>query len=173
MLKPLLAATLVAASALATLPAHAQGRTAPAGCTKCDWGTYLGASIGDSDLDTSLKGFVGSAVTPNFGWEAGSIDFGEKEAPRGVTTEAWALGASLVGVLPLNYGISAFGKLGAYYVKSEVRAPFVRAADSDVELGAGVGLRWAINDQFSLRVEFESIGGEGGDLFSVGVQARF
>lgn len=173
MLKPLLAATLVAASSLAALPAQAQSRTAPAGCTLCDWGTYLGASIGDSDLDTALKVFVGSAVTPNLGWEVSYIDFGSDERPRGVTTDAWGFGASLVGVLPLNYGISAFGKLGAYYVKSEVRAPFARASDSDVELGAGVGLRWAVNNAFSLRVEFESIGGEGGDVFSVGVQARF
>ena len=173
MLKPLLAATLVAASALAALPAHAQSRTAPGGCAKCDWGTYLGASLGDSDLDSALKIFGGAAVTPNFGWEASYIDFGDRESPRGVTTEAWGIGASLVGVLPMNYGLSAFGKLGAYYVKAEVRTPFTEVSDSDVELGAGVGLRWALNNTFSLRLEYESIGGEGGDVFSIGAQARF
>ena len=58
-----------------------------------------------ADLDTALKVFVGSAVTPNLGWEASYIDFGSKEAPRGVTTEAWGLGASLVGVPTANSSV--------------------------------------------------------------------
>jgi opacity protein-like surface antigen len=168
MFKPLVAAVLLATGAVAALPADAQSRAASPG----DWGTYVGAAIGDSDLDTTLKLFGGASVTQNWGWEASYIDFGSRDI-RGVTTEAWGLGAALVGVLPLNQGFSAFGKLGAYYVKSEARTAFARVSDSDVELGAGVGLRYAVTPQVSLRLEFESIGGEGGDVVSVGVQARF
>lgn len=165
-LKPLAASIALGASALLAAPAYAQGGPGTA------WGTYLGASVGDSDLDTALKVYVGSSVTPNFGWEATYIDFGS--LTRGnATTDAWGLGMSLVGVLPLNAGFSAFGKLGAYYVKSEVRGPVFRTSGSDVELGAGIGLRYAFNPQFALRLELESIGGEGGDVISVGVQARF
>jgi len=172
MLKPLIAATLVAATSLAAMPAHAQGRGSALVCTTCDWGAYLGASIGDSDLDTALKLFAGSAVTPNFGWEASFIDFGSREN-RGVSTEARGLGFSLVGTLPLSQAFSGFAKIGVFYVKSEVRTPFASASESEAELGAGVGLRLALNPQISLRLEFESIGGEGGDVVSVGAQVRF
>jgi OOP family OmpA-OmpF porin len=165
MLKPIATSLLLAAGALAALPAQAQVRGT-------DWGTFIGASIGDSDLDTTLKLFGGQLLTPNWGWEASFIDFGS-QTNRSTTTEAWALGGSLLGVLPLNAQFSAFGKLGAYYVKSEVSNPAGSVSDSSVELGAGVGLRFAINPQFSLRLELESIGGEGGDVVSLGAQLRF
>jgi hypothetical protein len=58
-------------------------------------------------------------------------------------------------------------------VKAEVRNPATSVSDSSVELGGGVGLRFAINPQFSLRLELESIGGEGGDVVSLGAQVRF
>ena len=163
--KTLLAATLLAAGSLVTLPAQAQVRGN-------DWGTYLGGSIGDSDLDTTLKLYGGQGLAPNWGWEASFIDFGSRTSGN-TTTEAWAVGAALVGVLPLSPQFSAFGKLGVYYVDSEVRNPSRTVSDSDIEAGIGVGLRFAINPQIALRLEFESIGGEGGDVVSFGAQFRF
>ncbi|MCU0938965.1 MAG: outer membrane beta-barrel protein [Burkholderiaceae bacterium] len=165
MIKPIAASLVLAAGTLAALPAQSQVRGT-------DWGSFIGASLGDSDLDTTLKLFGGQLLTPNWGWEASYIDFGSK-TNRSTTTEAWALGGGLLGVLPLSAQFSAFGKLGAYYVKAEVRNPATRVSDSSVELGGGVGLRFAINPQFSLRLELESIGGEGGDVVSVGAQVRF
>jgi len=165
MLKPLVAAAILAAGSLALLPAHAQPRAT-------DWGNYVGAAIGDSDLDTTLKLYGGQSVTPQWGWEASLIDFGSR-SHRSVTTEAWALGASAVGMLALSPQVSAFGKVGIYYVDSEVRAPAFLVSDSSLELGAGVGVRFALTPQASLRVEFESIGGEGGDVISIGAQLRF
>jgi OOP family OmpA-OmpF porin len=161
----MLAALAVASTAIVALPAQAQSRGT-------DWGTFVGASIGDSDLDTTLKLYGGQLITPNWGWEASYIDFGS-ESNRSTTIEAWAVGAALLGVLPLSPQFSAFGKLGVYYVDSEVRNPATVVSDSSAELGAGVGLRFALNPQFSLRAEFESIGGEGGDVVSVGLQVRF
>lgn len=165
MLKPLAVAALLTAGSLAALPAHAQPRAT-------DWGSYLGVAIGDSDLDTSLKIFGGQSVTPQWGWEASYIDFGSKTI-RTTTTEAWALGGSLVGKLPLSPQVSAFGKVGVYYVDSEVRAPTFTVSDTSLELGAGVGVRFTVSPQVSLRVEVETIGGEGGDLISLGAQFRF
>jgi OOP family OmpA-OmpF porin len=165
MSKTLLAAALMAAGSLTAGQVDAQVRGN-------DWGNYLGASIGDSDLDTTLKIYGGQGVAQYWGWEASYIDFGSR-TNGSVTTEAWGLGAALVGVLPLNPQFSAFGKLGAYYVDAEVSRPGSNVSDSDVEAGIGVGLRFAINPQFSLRLEFESIGGEGGDVFSLGAQFRF
>jgi hypothetical protein len=165
MLKPLLAATLLTVGSAAFLPSKAQAQGS-------DWGNYVGASIGDSDLDTALKLFGGQGLTQHWGWEASFIDFGSRTSGA-VTTEAWGLGASLVGVLPLSPQFSAFGKAGVYYVDAEVSRPGSNVSDSDIELGIGVGLRFAINQQFSLRLEFESIGGEGGDVVSFGAQMRF
>jgi OOP family OmpA-OmpF porin len=163
--KSLLAATLLAAGSIVALPTNAQTRGN-------DWGSYLGASIGDSDLDTTLKLFGGQGVAQYWGWEASYIDFGSRTNGN-TTTEAWGLGASVVGVLPLSPQFSAFGKLGAYYVDAEVNRPGSSVSDSEVELGIGVGLRFAIGQQFSLRLELESIGGEGGDVVSFGAQYRF
>ena len=165
MRKSWLLAALVAATPFFTTPVQAQVRGA-------DWGTFIGASIGDSDLDTSLKLYGGQLVTQNWGWEAAYIDFGAR-TNRAVTTEASAVGVSLLGVLPLTQTVSGFGKIGVYYVDTEVSTPVSFRSDSDIELGVGVGLRLAINPQFSLRLEFESIGGEGGDLVSIGAQLRF
>lgn len=179
MRKQMIGAALAATTmALAVaLPAQAQTRNAPAATSSAaaagnDWGTYVGAAIGDSDLDTTLKLFGGQAINRNLGWEASYIDFGSV-TNRAVTTEAWGIGAALVGVLPINAQLSGFGKAGVYYVKSEVRTPVRTTSDSGVEFGAGLGLRYALTSQASLRVEFETIGGEGGDVISVGAQLRF
>lgn len=165
MYRSLLAAAFLAAGTVVALPAHAQVRGN-------DWGTYVGGSIGDSDLNTTLKLFGGQGIAQYWGWEASFIDFGSRTSGN-TTTDAWGLGASLVGVLPLSQQFSAFGKAGVYYVDSEVRRPGSTLSDSNVELGIGVGLRFAVNPQFSLRLELESIGGEGGDVVSFGVQVRF
>jgi len=165
MIKPIVASLALAAGSLASFPADAQVRGA-------DWGTFIGASVGESDLDTTLKLYGGRLLTPNLGWEASYIDFGAQTS-RGMTTEAWALGGALLGVLPIDARFSAFGKLGAYYVKSEARSPLFSVSDSSVELGAGVGMRFAVTEQFALRLELESIGGEGGDVISIGAQMRF
>jgi hypothetical protein len=54
-----------------------------------------------------------------------------------------------------------------------VRAPTFTLSDTSLELGAGVGVRFTLSPQVSLRVEVETIGGEGGDLISLGAQFRF
>jgi hypothetical protein len=179
MLKKTLPVALLALAFAAT--ADAQSARGRAGPQSAPGSAYLGASVGDSDLDTALKLFIGDQVGPHVGWEAAYVDFGDKTWVRSSGTsnsvEAWGLGASIVGHLPFNSQFSGFAKLGAYYVKGEttVRTPFgaSSSSDSDVELAAGVGLRLALNRQLSLRAEFESYGGEGGDLVSVGLQFHF
>jgi opacity protein-like surface antigen len=170
MLKFSLAALGIAAAALAALPAAAQTRGATAQTS--DWGRYVGAGVGDSDLDTALRVFGGAAINQTFGWEVQYYDFGSS-SNRATTTEAWALGGSLVAQVPLIPNLSAFGKLGAYYVKDEVRTPFSSASDSNLELAVGIGVRYALTPVISVRAEFESIGGAGGDVISVGAQFRF
>jgi opacity protein-like surface antigen len=172
MIKQGLLAAAVAAAVFAAPTVSAQSRAGAPTAAASDWGRYIGAGVGDSDLDTALRVFGGAAINQTFGWEVQYVDFGSS-SNRSVTTEAWALGGSLIAQLPLIPSLSAFGKLGAYYVKDEVRSPFSRASDSNVELGIGLGVRYAITPVISVRAEFESIGGAGGDMISVGAQFRF
>ncbi len=183
--KSLLSASAVAAALAFTGVAHAQSRTtpkaAPAPAQSNDWGLYGGLSIGDSDLDTTFKLFVGQPINRNVGWEAAYINFGEKkESAFGVdaSASAWGIGGAVVGYLPFAPQWTGFGKLGAYYIRGEakVNAPgffSTTASESSVELGVGLGIRFQFDRQFSLRAELENYGGDGGDVISVGLQYRF
>lgn len=170
--------------ALMALPTQAQQRSgsapAPAasgriGAAADSWGTFAGGSVGDSDYDTGVKGFIGQQVHPNLGWEVQVVRYGERNERRsGVNAEssAWSVGGSLLGILPLNDQFSLFGKVGPHYVKTKVKRPGVSSSDSSVDLGFGVGGRFRLNQQISFRLELEDIG-DAGDMISFGVQFRF
>lgn len=165
-------AAMAAAATIAASPVHAQtGRAAHAD----NWGTFLGASIGDSDFDTGFKLFGGQQFHRHFAWEVQYTDFGDRGAPPfGPTakTSAWALGGSLVGLLPVSADFSLFGKLGAHYTKVKISGPGVGRSNSDVELGIGAGLSYRLTPQLTLRAEVEDIG-DPGEMISVGLQFRF
>jgi OOP family OmpA-OmpF porin len=166
-------AGLAVTASIAAQPVLAQaGRGAPAADT---WGTFIGASLGDSDYDTGFKLFAGQQFHRNFAWEVQYTDFGDRSERRFGTTvdaSAWALGGSLVGLLPVSPEFSLFGKLGAHYVKVKYSAPGISSSDSDVDLGVGAGLSYRITPQLALRAEIEDIG-DPGDMISVGIQFRF
>lgn len=165
-------AGIAVAAAVAAQPAYAQaGRAAQAE----RWGTFLGASIGDSDFDTGFKLFAGQQFHRSFAWEVQYTDFGDRSERRfgtSVEASAWALGASLVGLLPVSPEFSLFGKLGVHYAKAKVSGPGISTSDSDVELGIGAGLSYRLTQQLTLRAEVEDIG-DPGELISVGLQFRF
>ncbi|MEW5879631.1 MAG: porin family protein [Pseudomonadota bacterium] len=160
------------AAAFAAQPAYAQvGRAAQAD----GWGTFLGASIGDSDYDTGFKLFAGQQFHRNFAWEVQYTNFGDRTERRFgtfVDAEAWALGGSLVGLLPVSPDFSLFGKLGAHYTKVRYSAPGISSSDSNVDLGIGAGLSYRLTSQLTLRAEIEDIG-DPGEMVSVGLQFRF
>jgi OOP family OmpA-OmpF porin len=168
---------------LAALPAAAQqrpGTQSPAGAGRIgaaadSWGTYVGASAGDTDFDFGGKAFVGQQFHPNLGWEAQVVRFGERDERRfGVITEssAWSIGGSVLGILPLNEQFSVFGKVGLHYVNIKFNGPGVSSSDGEVDPGIGVGGRFRLNSQLSFRLELEDIG-DAGDMISFGVQYRF
>lgn len=166
--------------ALSAVPAFAQQRSGTGshhamGANADSWGTYGGVSVGDaSDFDTSFKLFLGQQFHPNLAWEAQVVNFGERDNRPyfGSKTSAWSAGGSLVGLLPLSTDFSLFGKVGLHYVKTRTTFPTYSSSNSDVSLGVGIGGRYRLTQQLSLRMEFEDIG-DGGDLFSVGLQLRF
>jgi opacity protein-like surface antigen len=133
---------------------------------------YMGIGVGSTDYNTGIKLFGGAALTQQFGWEAQFLHFGNDRGP-GFDASAWALGLSAVGYLPIQHNLSGFGKLGVHYVRGQTDILGNRFSDSSLELGLGIGALWQFTPQHAMRVEFENIGGNGGDVFSVGVQMKF
>lgn len=140
-------------------------------------GVYAGIGIGNaSDFGTAVKVYVGGLLAPRFGWEGQYTNFGSITEPTPFgpqDTSAFALGASLVGYLPLQTNVSGFGKIGVHYVDAKASLPGVSSSDTSLELGVGVGVLWQVTPQWGLRAEFENIGGSGGSLFTVGAQIKF
>ncbi|MFZ2649689.1 MAG: outer membrane beta-barrel protein [Burkholderiaceae bacterium] len=135
---------------------------------------YVGGALGDSDLGTGIRAFGGAAITGVFGWEAQLTSFGSQTV-RPLTnsscrTSAWALGGGGTAKVPLSPVISVYGKAGAHYVKAGYSGNCTNPNGGDIELGVGAGMLWHFSPKAALRVEFESIGGVGGDFISVGVQ---
>lgn len=165
-------AGLAAAAVVVAQPVYAQAGRAVQGDA---WGTFLGASIGDSDYDTGFKLFAGQQFHRNFAWEAQYTNFGDRNERRFgtvVDASAWALGGSLVGLLPVSPDFTLFGKLGAHYTKIRYTAPGIASSDTNVDLGVGAGLTYRLTPQLSLRAEVEDIG-DPGEMISVGLQFRF
>ena len=130
---------------------------------------YVGAAIGDTDLGTGVRAFGGASITSVFGWEAQLTNFGSHTLTNSCKQSAWALGGAGTAKAPLSPVISVYGKAGAHYVRSRLSNCAI-ASGSDIELGVGAGLLWQFSPKAALRVEFESIGGTGGDFISLGVQ---
>lgn len=160
------------AAAVVLQPAQAQvGRA-----TSVDaWGSFIGASIGDSDFDTGFKLLAGQQFHRRLAWEAQYTDFGDRTQRRFGTlgnASAWSFGGSLVGLLPVSPDLTLFGKLGVHYAKVRFSAPGISSSDGDFDLGAGAGLTYRLAPQLSLRLEVEDIDGPG-EMISVGLQMRF
>lgn len=135
---------------------------------------YLGGSVGDTDFGTGLRLFGGARISNIIGWEAQLTSFGSRRISPGgnvsCSNSAWALGAGATATMPLTSAVSAFGKLGGHYLKTRVGGPCSDSGDGSLELGLGAGVLWQFSPKAALRVEFENIGGSGGDFISVGVQ---
>ncbi len=131
---------------------------------------YVGAAVGDTDLGTGVRAFGGASITSVFGWEAQLTSFGSHLLANSSCREsAWALGGGGTARASLSPVISVYGKVGAHYLKSRFSG-CANANGNDVELGVGAGLLWQFSPKAALRVEFESIGGAGGDFISLGIQ---
>ena len=130
---------------------------------------YVGAAIGDTDLGTGVRAYGGASITNVFGWEAQLTSFGSHTLTNSCKQSAWALGGGGTARAPLSPVISVYGKAGVHYLKSRFSG-CASGSGSDIELGVGAGLLWQFSPKAALRVEFESIGGAGGDFISLGVQ---
>jgi len=158
-------AAAVAAALCAMGAAHAQSVSFT--------GPYVGAAIGDGDFGTAFRAFGGGQFTRIFGIEGQLASYGSQSYQNGFYTykdSAWAAGAYATATMPVAQNLSVLGKVGAHYFRFKHSGPGGSTQDSSVELGIGAGLKWQFVPAAALRLEYENIGGSGGDLFSAGLQ---
>lgn len=198
-------ASIVLAS-LFTTPVFAQSHTGTS-----NEGPYLGAAIGHAKLDnstldwleelgadtdntdTAYKLFLGYQFNPNFAVETSYVNLGDYTASA-VGADIGAdlklglegFGFALVGTLPIQGGLSVYGKLGMFLWDGDVHFNAVidgsayraSAGEDGVDPFYGIGVEYVVN-QIMLRAEFErydiSDSGEDFtvDLLSASIGYRF
>lgn len=131
-----------------------------------------GATVTSSNTRTEgWKVYGGYQFNDYLGVEGGYANLNDMQAsgalPVGthgtsVDTDAWTLAA--VGTLPLTEKVSLLGKVGAAYMLTDIRdkrstypqaQPSKYIGDDSFEPYYGVGVSYAVFDNFSLRAEWE------------------
>jgi OmpA-OmpF porin, OOP family len=166
-------AILGLASAMAlTGPVFAQGQ---------DTGFYIGAALGQAEVDIDCDGATscdekdsswkilgGYQFNKHFAVELGYVNLGEASAsgPAGglgtasVTFESAAFDLVAVGSLPLGDRFSIFGKIGLYRADTDVNACVTALgcasdSDSNTDLTFGFGVRFDIMRNLGVRAEWQ------------------
>ncbi|MGK5003372.1 porin [Janthinobacterium sp. LB2P70] len=164
-------------------------------------GIYIGGNVGRSELKltvegegsgkenkTGYKAYAGYDFTPNFGAEAGYVNFGKvKDSDDGASaslkTSAFYVAAT--GTLPLNAEFSLFAKAGVTQNRTKVSANAgnfsVSGSKNKTAALFGIGAAYNINKNLSAVAEYENFGktlSEDGaklkaDLLSVGLRYKF
>jgi OOP family OmpA-OmpF porin len=123
---------------------------------------FLGAGIGQSDIDDSAHGvnldetdsawklYGGMMVTDNFGFEAGWTDLGDASSGA-VDTETEAFYAAGVAAFPINETFSVYGKLGLAFWDQDINTNSYDGED----LMYGIGAKYKFMDQFHAILEWE------------------
>lgn len=154
---------------------------------------YLGAGAGQAsvdegiildDEDTSFKIFGGFGFSERFAVEFGYVDFGSFEAhppsaPPGsvvLDLDVDALYGNAVGMLPFTRNLYGFAKLGVSRWDAGTAIADLTGTDSSgFDVTAGVGAQYLLNNQFSLRGEYErfQIDDADMDVWSFGFLFKF
>jgi opacity protein-like surface antigen len=158
-MRPQLMAILALAAGATTLPARA-----------ADNGFYLGGSIGQSGVHTSLQDLDYDASTTGFkligGWrfldwlavEGDYVDLGsgsDKVAGQKIETDVNGVTLSAVGFLPIG-PVDLFARAGAINWSADARIPSLdfKASDNGTDFAYGVGAQFRLGS-LSLRAEYE------------------
>lgn len=163
---------IVAGAVAATLCTLAAGVHAQ---SSGSWVEYVGGAFGSTDYGTGLRLHVGGPISGVLGWEAQVTSYGSEkyvQINQTFNRSAVAFGASGVARLPVTTSLTAFGKLGAHYLRSKVSGPGQSTTDSGIELGVGAGLLWQFMPTAAARFEMENIGGSGGNIISGGLEFK-
>jgi len=128
-------------------------------------------SFSRDDTDTAFKFFFGHQFNRNWGLELGYFDLGQYKfniatAPPGNfngEVKVRGINFNLVGTLPLSENFSAFAKAGGHYARTQdafngsgtVVVLNATPSTRKTNFNGGVGLQYAFNPSFQMRVEFE------------------
>lgn len=187
-MKKLIFALIAGATAMTAAQAQVSSPYIGLGVASADHDFKIGAA-GTSDSDgykASGKIFGGFDVTPMFGVEAGYTDIRKADhtytiggVPGRATTEGSRSYLAAKATFPVNDAFSVYGKLGAGYSKTKLRATTLPSdSDSDTEVYAGLGGQYKLSDQVALTLEYERYGkskdfGVKADAITVGARYSF
>ncbi|MDB5998731.1 MAG: hypothetical protein JWP52_430 [Rhizobacter sp.] len=171
----LLMKSLIVASALVGIGAHAEG-------------LYVGGSIGGARLtdstvggigydrsDTGGKVYGGYEINSNLAVELGYANLGKHDGPGG-GLKADGVFLDAVGTYPLGNNFSVLGRVGVFSGKLDSDS---LGSDRSTNWKLGAGLQYAVNQNVAIRGEweryrFDSFGGQPkSDLYTVGVNYKF
>lgn len=130
-----------------------------------------GVSIGQSDIDiagiddqaTGWKAFGGYQFTRNFAFELSYYDtgaFSENIGGDSFRLEADAVGAALLGIIPMSESWAIYARAGAidWDAKERVTGPggSITASDDGTDFAWGVGAKIMGESGAALRLEYEA-----------------
>lgn len=140
----------------------------------CDLVSGLGVACSEDDSDTALKLFAGYEINPNVGIEFAYIDLGQAklDAFDGIDSlniewETSGLNVAVVGALPVSNQFTVTGKVGLFRwdVDADVGGTLITESDSEsgTDLMFGLGLKYDVTNNVSVRAEWERFTDVGDD----------
>lgn len=146
-----------------------------------DSGWYVGASIGQADLDidkdTAWKISAGYQLNRTFSVEIGYTNLGEvSEGAGAFAVEAEATAWEVIGVakFPVANQFSIYGLVGIAMAEVEGRVLGVSFSDDSTELTFGVGAQYDVSRNLGVRAQWQRYGAdEDIDVISLGVVFKF
>ena len=159
---------------------------------------YVFGALGNTNSDVALGGLnrvddgassyalgAGYSFTRNISLEAAYTDFsshdGETDCPPGFTclvipvsskANMTGLSLSVIGSFPVTEKLDVYGKLGLTGWDVEFDGISAAFDDSGEDLHYGLGLRWAIDDDWKAFAEFRKADLDL-DTFSIGIRYDF
>jgi opacity protein-like surface antigen len=144
---------------------------------------YVGVKVGQFDLDvngaddpTAYGVYGGYNFDPNFGIEAEYVGSDDADYRNGdIDAKTYGAYGTYRYAFP-NTALYAKGKVGI--AKTEVDRDYTTAlgrvsvSDDDTSLAGGVGLGYAVNQDFNVEAEY-AVTGSDADLMTVGAHIKF
>lgn len=161
-MKKILTACAVAAAALITVPAFAQGYVgAGFGSSKIS-GFDAGAITGGNTNKGLVKIYGGFQFTPTWGLEAQYSDLGRRDISNAGSAAGSFSSSQLslvgTGTLPLSSGFSLLGKLGVSSNRISTSSNAVTSTGNNTGVLVGIGAAYSITPALSARFEYEDFG---------------
>ena len=143
----------------------------------------INISSSSASSSTGFKAMLGYQLTPTIALEGGYLDMGAlgynatfTGGSLGIDSRATGFNFSALGLAPVNYQLSMFGKLGytlgSVTAKGSSGGTTVSLTQDKSSLGFGFGGIYNITNTLGVRAEWERLYSDV-NLLSFGLQAKF